>query len=51
MFTKKKNFIKLLRVFNCIAIVLVAQSANIACAWVFHQPEFPEAANKFKKTK
>jgi len=51
MITKKNFLTKLLGIFNCIALVLVAQSANIACVWVFHQPEFPEAANQFKKIK
>lgn len=34
---------------NGIARILTAQSANSACAWMFHQPKFPESANKFKK--
>lgn len=49
MNTKKNFLMKLLGVFNCLALILVVQSANIACAWLFHQPEFPEAANRFKK--
>ncbi len=48
---KNSFFTKLLGKFNCIALVLVALSANITCAWVFHQPEFPEAADRFKKIK
>lgn len=34
---------------NCMALLLVAQTANVACLWIFHQPEFPKEANKFKK--
>lgn len=36
-------------VLNSLALVLVSLSANSACAWVYHQPEFPDAANKLKK--
>lgn len=36
---------------NCMALLLVIQSATAACGWIFHQPEFPEAANKFKRVK
>ncbi|WP_167959150.1 cyclic lactone autoinducer peptide [Anaerosporobacter faecicola] len=34
---------------NNLAKLFVKQSANSACAWMFHQPEFPEAAKQFKK--
>ncbi len=34
---------------NSLALLLVAQSANQACVWFFHQSELPEAANRFKK--
>lgn len=51
MKTKKNLLVKLLGIFNCLALILVAQSANLACLWAFHQPEFPEAANRFKKIK
>lgn len=40
---------KLLKLLNCLSLKLVARSANSACVWYFHQPEFPEEANKFKK--
>ena len=33
---------------NTLVLLLVMQTANSACIWVAHQPEFPEAANKFK---
>lgn len=36
---------------NNLALLLVKQTANASCAWVFHQPEFPEEASKFKKVK
>ena len=41
----KKGVMKCL---NTLALLLVMQTANSACIWVAHQPEFPEAANKFK---
>ncbi len=34
---------------NAMAMALVVQSANSACIWVLHQPEFPKEAEKFKK--
>ena len=49
---KVKNFIKRIAaagILNSLALVLVSLSANSACAWVYHQPEFPETANRFKK--
>lgn len=49
---KFKNLVKKIMTIgalNSLALMLVAQSANQACMWFFHQPEFPEAANKFKK--
>ena len=33
---------------NVLVLLLVMQTANSACIWVIHQPEFLEAANKFK---
>ena len=49
---KRKNYLKRLMsagVLNSLALLLVFQSANQACMWFFHQPKFPESANKFKK--
>ncbi|SDY79097.1 cyclic lactone autoinducer peptide [Lachnobacterium bovis] len=43
---KKENVMK---VINCLALVLVAASANSACFFYFHQPEFPKAADKFRQ--
>lgn len=42
---------KMMAVINCLAVVLVAQTANSACIWIFHQPEFPQEAKKFCKIK
>lgn len=36
-------------VLNSLALTLVISSANAACCWMFHQPEFPKEAEKFKK--
>lgn len=36
-------------VVNFLALAVAAISANQACLWFFHQPEFPEAAKKLKK--
>ncbi|MBO5072231.1 MAG: cyclic lactone autoinducer peptide [Eubacterium sp.] len=49
---KMKNYLKKIvgaGVLNCLALMVVSMSANSACCWVYHQPEFPETANKFKK--
>jgi len=34
---------------NCIAIKLVGHTVNLTCYWIFHQPEEPEEAKKFRK--
>lgn len=34
---------------NVFAMMMVVQTANSACVWVVHQPEFPKEANRFKK--
>lgn len=48
----KKIFGKgVMKCLNVLALLLVMQTANSACIWVAHQPEFPEAANKFKFNK
>lgn len=48
---KVKKFLKkcAMKMVNDFALILVMQTANSACIWVAHQPEFPESANKFKK--
>ncbi|MBR3598988.1 MAG: cyclic lactone autoinducer peptide [Lachnospiraceae bacterium] len=40
---------KLMAVLNSLAVMVVATSANSACSWLFHQPKFPEGAEKFKR--
>lgn len=42
----KKKFICCI---NVLAMMMVVQTANSACVWIVHQPEFPSEANKFKK--
>lgn len=32
---------------NKVALNLVKRSANSACVWSIHQPEFPEEAKRF----
>ncbi|TCL57587.1 cyclic lactone autoinducer peptide [Kineothrix alysoides] len=49
MKTKKNVVCRMLGVMNCFALMLVVHTANVCCIWAFHQPEFPEAANKFKR--
>lgn len=34
---------------NLCALAAVIQTVNVTCGWVQHQPEVPEAAQKFKK--
>lgn len=36
-------------ILNCLALVLVTATANTACIWYFHQPEFPKEANALRK--
>lgn len=47
----KKLYSKMGTIVNCLALLLVVQSANTACGWIVHQPKFPEDANKYKKVK
>ena len=48
----KKYFGKgMMKCLNVLALLLVIQTANSACIWVAHQPEFPREANKFKVKK
>lgn len=45
----KKNLGKgIMILVNAVALLLVMQTANSACIWLAHQPEFPEEANRFK---
>lgn len=34
---------------NLLALAMVVATANSACVWYFHQPEFPEEANCMRK--
>lgn len=42
----KKSFWK---VSNCLALAMVIMTSQSMCAWIYHQPDFPEEANKFRK--
>lgn len=48
---KLKALSKIFMVMNYLALVLVAQTANAACLWIFYQPEFPKEAKKFGRIK
>lgn len=47
----KKMIDKIMECVNKLVLLFVAQTANSACIWVMYQPEFPEEARKFHKTK
>lgn len=34
---------------NFFARAFVVQSANTACIWIYHQPEFPKEAKKYSR--
>lgn len=34
---------------NAVALVLVAHSANVACGWLFYQEEEPDEVKKLRK--
>ena len=45
MVLKKEKFAKgIMTMINAAALLLVVQTANSACIWLSHQPEFPEEA-------
>lgn len=48
---KLKKFLctKAVKCFNALAVLMIIQTANSACIWVAHQPEFPVEANRYKK--
>lgn len=46
---KKQNWVIL--ALNAMALVMVIQNVNAACAFVDHQPEVPQEAQRFKKIK
>lgn len=45
----KKIMYKIMDIVNCLAICLVAYTANLACDWLYYQDEEPQAAKKFRK--
>ena len=46
----KKFFCKgIVGCINALALSLVIQTANSACIWLIHQPEFPEEAKKYSR--
>lgn len=46
---RNKNLAKLMGAVNCLALVLVAQTANSACLWILGQPEEPEEVKKMRR--
>lgn len=51
---KRKNLLsncmsKGMVLMNGIAMLLVVNSVNIACSWIFHQPEVPDEVKKYRK--
>ena len=47
---KSSKFVsRIVACINALAMLLVVQTANSACIWVAHQPEFPKEADKLKK--
>lgn len=51
MFKFKKKTKSLMKVVDVAALLLVVQTVNSACMWLFHQPEIPDSALKYKKIK
>lgn len=46
MFKGKFKFVNMANLF---AMAMIIYTANAACAWLHHQPEFPEDAKQFRK--
>lgn len=44
----KIRFEKVMGLINCLAMVVVVQTANMACAWILGQPEEPEEVKKMR---
>lgn len=44
----KKYLLKMLQVFNALALMVVIQSVNSTCTFYYHQPEAPEGLEKFR---
>ena len=36
-------------ILNCLALLMVFATANSACIWCYHQPDFPKEANFMRK--
>lgn len=36
---------------NSLAVAMVVLTSQTMCVWMFHQPDFPEEANKYRKFK
>lgn len=45
----KKNMTLILKHVGSLAVASLTLSANTTSAWIAHQPEVPNAVNKFKK--
>lgn len=45
----KRNRFGIMGIVNCLAMALVACTANAACSWIFGQPEEPEEAKRMRK--
>lgn len=48
---KKMNVKKIVSVLNCLALSMVVVGAQQCCYWVFHQPDVPVEADKYRKFK
>ena len=48
---KLKTMLKkvMLGCINAMSMLMVVQTANSACVWIVHQPEFPEVAKKYRR--
>ncbi len=40
---------KLISLVNNVALIFAMSSVNMACTWIFHQPELPKEAEQFRK--
>lgn len=48
---KKLKMKKMFSVLNCLALSMVVAGVQQCCYWVFHQPELPVEADKYRKFK
>jgi cyclic lactone autoinducer peptide len=37
------------KMLNSVALKVVKQNVNTACAWIHHQPQVPDVAKQFRK--